>query len=202
MTNLLQRAINCDDADRAARIIRDALGIESDDVVNYCFSKEWPADHEQRARYHRRVADNRGALSGLTGSSLHAVRCRGVSSRPHLCVSRLCRCPLDAARLAGGGMVVCQLFPAAMGAALGLGMIARRFRPRAIDSIAILLCIYQFVGGRVAAGFVAAEGWAAGTRVSALKMIGRPSPPEPMTTIFVLGDCASRRVASMPRQRR
>ena len=54
----------------------------------------------------------------------------------------------------------------------------------------------------MAAGFVAAEGWAAGASVSALKMIGRPSPPEPMTTIFVLGDCASRRVASMPRQRR
>ena len=35
MTNLLQQAINCDDADRAARIIQDALGIESDDVVNY-----------------------------------------------------------------------------------------------------------------------------------------------------------------------
>ena len=35
MTNLLQQAINCDDADRAARIIRDALGIERDDVVNY-----------------------------------------------------------------------------------------------------------------------------------------------------------------------
>ena len=28
------QAINSDDADRAARIIRDALGIESDDVVN------------------------------------------------------------------------------------------------------------------------------------------------------------------------
>jgi uncharacterized protein HemY len=51
MTNLLQQAINCDDADRAARIIRHALGIESDDVVNYCFAKEWPADREQRARY-------------------------------------------------------------------------------------------------------------------------------------------------------
>jgi hypothetical protein len=25
--------------------------IESDDVVNYCFPKEWPADREQRARY-------------------------------------------------------------------------------------------------------------------------------------------------------
>jgi hypothetical protein len=35
MSNLLQQAINCDDSDRAA--IQDALGIESDDVVNYCF---------------------------------------------------------------------------------------------------------------------------------------------------------------------
>ena len=39
MTNLLQQAINCDDADRAAKIIRDALGID-DDAVNYCFPKE------------------------------------------------------------------------------------------------------------------------------------------------------------------
>ena len=32
-------------------MIRDALGIESDDVVGYCFPTEWPADREQRARY-------------------------------------------------------------------------------------------------------------------------------------------------------
>jgi hypothetical protein len=51
MTNLLEQAINCDDGDRAAKIIQDALGIESDDVVNHCFPKEWPADHERRARY-------------------------------------------------------------------------------------------------------------------------------------------------------
>jgi hypothetical protein len=51
MTNLLRQAINCDDADRATKIIQDALGIESDDVVNYCFPKEWPSDHERRARY-------------------------------------------------------------------------------------------------------------------------------------------------------
>jgi hypothetical protein len=75
-------------------------------------------------------------------------------------------------------------------------------RGRGGGVLAILLCVCQFVGGGVAAGFVAAEGWAAGASVLALKMIGRPSPPEPMTTIFVLGDCASRRVASMPRQRR
>ena len=29
-------------------MIRDALGIESDDVINYCFPKEWPANREQR----------------------------------------------------------------------------------------------------------------------------------------------------------
>jgi hypothetical protein len=33
MTNLLQQAIDCNDADRAAKIIRGALGIECDDVV-------------------------------------------------------------------------------------------------------------------------------------------------------------------------
>jgi hypothetical protein len=51
MTNLLQQAIDCDDAYRLTKLIQDALGIESDDVVNYCFPKEWPADREQRARY-------------------------------------------------------------------------------------------------------------------------------------------------------
>jgi hypothetical protein len=34
MINLLQQAIN---GDRAAKLIQDALGIESDDVVNHCF---------------------------------------------------------------------------------------------------------------------------------------------------------------------
>ena len=48
MSNLLAQAINCDDPDRAARIIRDALGIESDDVVKYCFPPPWPADDIQR----------------------------------------------------------------------------------------------------------------------------------------------------------
>ena len=50
MNNLFAQAINFDDADRTAKIIQDALGIESDDVVTYCFPKTWPADHEQRAR--------------------------------------------------------------------------------------------------------------------------------------------------------
>ena len=50
MTNLLEQAIGCDDGDRAAKIIQDALGIESDDVANYCFPKAWPEDRGQRAR--------------------------------------------------------------------------------------------------------------------------------------------------------
>jgi len=33
MTNLLAQAINCDDADRVAKIIQDALSIEGDDVI-------------------------------------------------------------------------------------------------------------------------------------------------------------------------
>jgi hypothetical protein len=36
MTNLLERAINTDDSNRAA--------------TNYCFPKTWPKDREQRAR--------------------------------------------------------------------------------------------------------------------------------------------------------
>lgn len=35
----------------ASNLIRDALGIESEDVVNYCLPKEWPADRERRAKY-------------------------------------------------------------------------------------------------------------------------------------------------------
>jgi uncharacterized protein HemY len=50
MANLLERAIDCDDADDAANIIREALGIESDEVANYVFPKTWPANREQRAR--------------------------------------------------------------------------------------------------------------------------------------------------------
>jgi hypothetical protein len=50
MTNLLERAISTDDADRAAKLIQNALGIESDEVVNYRFPRTWPQDREQRAR--------------------------------------------------------------------------------------------------------------------------------------------------------
>jgi hypothetical protein len=49
MTNLLEQAISSDNGDRAAKIIQHALGIESDDVANYCFPKSWPDDRAQRA---------------------------------------------------------------------------------------------------------------------------------------------------------
>jgi hypothetical protein len=40
-----------DTLDAAGRggIIQDALSIESDAVINYCFPKTWPADREVRA---------------------------------------------------------------------------------------------------------------------------------------------------------
>ena len=52
MTNLLEQAINCDDGDRPAKIIRDALGIETDDIANYYLpqSNYWPTDRDQCAR--------------------------------------------------------------------------------------------------------------------------------------------------------
>ena len=50
MTNVLEKAIESNDGDQAAKIIQQALGIESDDVANYVFPKNWPNDREQRAR--------------------------------------------------------------------------------------------------------------------------------------------------------
>ena len=47
MTNLLEQAISCNDGDLAAKMIRNALGIETDDVTNYCFPKDWPDTKEQ-----------------------------------------------------------------------------------------------------------------------------------------------------------
>jgi hypothetical protein len=46
----LEQAINCSDGDQAAKIIQDALGIDSADVAHYVFPKTWPNDREQRAR--------------------------------------------------------------------------------------------------------------------------------------------------------
>jgi len=36
MTNVLKQAINCDDRNRAASIIMEALGIETDELANFC----------------------------------------------------------------------------------------------------------------------------------------------------------------------
>ena len=44
MANLLEQAINSNDGDHAAKLIQSALGIQSDDVVNYVFPKTWPTD--------------------------------------------------------------------------------------------------------------------------------------------------------------
>ena len=45
MTNLLEEAINSDDRDRAATIIRTALGLESSSIL----PKIWPKGRKQRA---------------------------------------------------------------------------------------------------------------------------------------------------------
>jgi hypothetical protein len=50
MSNLLEQAICTDDGEHAARMLHQALGIETDDVARYCFPKDWPADRELRAR--------------------------------------------------------------------------------------------------------------------------------------------------------
>jgi hypothetical protein len=50
MTNLLEDAISANDGDWAARLIQNALGIESNEVANYCFPKSWPKDRGLRAR--------------------------------------------------------------------------------------------------------------------------------------------------------
>ena len=42
MANLLERAIDCDDGDDAAKMIRNALGVASDEVTNCVFPKTWP----------------------------------------------------------------------------------------------------------------------------------------------------------------
>ena len=73
MANLLERAIDCDDGDDAGKLIRDALGIESDEVANYMFPKTWPAN---RAR-----ASARPAAGPLRRASAGAVRSRATQRR-------------------------------------------------------------------------------------------------------------------------
>jgi hypothetical protein len=58
MANLPEEAINCSDGDRAAKIIQDALGMESDDFANYCFPEK--ADTRAAHPHHGRMAADRG----------------------------------------------------------------------------------------------------------------------------------------------
>ena len=64
MTNLLEQAINCNDGDLAAKIIRDALGIENDDVTNYCFPKDWPDTKEQLVYALQKLSNAGRSFSG------------------------------------------------------------------------------------------------------------------------------------------
>jgi hypothetical protein len=48
--NLLEQAIESNDGELAAKAIRDALGITSDEITNYSFPKHWPDTRDQRAR--------------------------------------------------------------------------------------------------------------------------------------------------------
>jgi hypothetical protein len=68
MTNLLEQAINCDDGDRAASVIKDALGIESDDVGELLLSKGLAVGSRGQRPHHRRLAARRSAPSGLSAA--------------------------------------------------------------------------------------------------------------------------------------
>jgi hypothetical protein len=56
MANLLQQAIGRDDGDQAAKIIQDALAIESNDVANY--SRNLVEQSRAAPSYHRQLAAN------------------------------------------------------------------------------------------------------------------------------------------------
>ena len=60
MTNLLEQAINSNDGDHAAKLIQSALGIQSDDVVNYVFRRR----------------PGRATVSSAPGSSANGCRLR------------------------------------------------------------------------------------------------------------------------------
>jgi hypothetical protein len=72
MANLLEQAIDCDDGDNAVQIIRDALGIESDEV-KLRLSKN-VAGRSQATRSH----DRRMAPGGSSSPS-RALACAGMT---------------------------------------------------------------------------------------------------------------------------
>jgi hypothetical protein len=50
MANVLEKALNCNDGDRAIGHIVDALGINPEDMAKYDFPKTWPQDRQGRGR--------------------------------------------------------------------------------------------------------------------------------------------------------
>ena len=74
MTNLLEQAINSNDADHAASLIQAALGIQSEEVAN-TLSQASPNDPEQRARIMGESL-RRGAVSCLTVRPAMLLGCR------------------------------------------------------------------------------------------------------------------------------
>ena len=65
MTNLLEQAINCNDGDHAAKIIQDALGIETRRRRQLRLSQDLADRPRAACSHHRRVVADRGALSSL-----------------------------------------------------------------------------------------------------------------------------------------
>jgi len=70
MSNLLEQAINCDDGDRAAKIIRDALGIKATMWSTTAFRRNGQPIVNS-APGTSAVAEDRGAVSGLVVTEGH-----------------------------------------------------------------------------------------------------------------------------------
>ena len=90
MPNLLEQAIDSDDGDRAARIIQEALGIESDDVANYVFRRP-----------------GRPTASAAPGSSASGWRPKRAFWVSRACTETFGRRD-DSGRRHGGGGVACS----------------------------------------------------------------------------------------------
>jgi hypothetical protein len=71
--NLLEQAINCDDAHSAARIIMDALGIETDELANYCL-KNWANGSQAACPHRRQLAPGGGRIPGVVTELVGAIR--------------------------------------------------------------------------------------------------------------------------------
>jgi len=83
MTNLLEQAINCDDGERAAKIIQDAIGIESDELRTTASPRngQWiangalrsSANGSKRKRSSWLNAARAGALPAANGNCVSAI---------------------------------------------------------------------------------------------------------------------------------